>query len=211
MPGFDGPQLCLVTDLTTSDPVKIVTRALDAGITMLQIRAPHLSSAQLYTWAAALRPLCQEYHVLCLINDRVDVGLMLHVDGYQLGGRSLPPAIVRPMVGEHALLGASVHSLAEAEQACRTGVVDFLLAGTIFPSASHPGEKTAGLALLQELKRVYPQLPLLAIGGITVANAEQVIRAGAMGVAVISAIWGAQDIRSVVQDLRCAIGLDKKK
>lgn len=208
---FAYPQLCLVTDLTMFDPVRIVSCALEAGITMLQIRAPHLSSSQFYTWAAALRPLCQDYHVPCLINDHVDVGLKLHADGYQLGRRSLSPVLVRSMVGESALLGASVHSLEEARRSCQESAIDFLLAGTIFPSTSHPGERTAGVALLQELKRAYPQLPLLAIGGITAANAEQVMCAGADGIAVISAVWRAPDIRQAVRDLRYALGLDRER
>jgi thiamine-phosphate diphosphorylase len=109
-------------------------------------------------------------------------------------------------VGEDYLLGASVHSQEEAQAAVAKGA-DFLIAGTIFASRSHPGELPSGLDLLRNIKQMLPTYPLLAIGGITPENAGQAMAAGADGVAVISAIFGATDMARAVHELRTAIDL----
>jgi thiamine-phosphate pyrophosphorylase len=200
------PHLCLVTDPEKPDLIQKVERALAAGVTMLQLRGHTLSSARLYALALALRPLCQRYHALFIVNDRVDVGLATDADGFQLGGHSLPLTTARQLVGEHFLLGVSVHSPEEARIAT-VGGADFLLVGTIFPSPSHPGEAGSGPQLVSALKDMGLTLPLLAIGGITSANAQQVIQAGADGIAVLSAILDAADIEQAVRELRAAIAL----
>jgi thiamine-phosphate pyrophosphorylase len=199
-----GPQLCLVTDPEKPDLIQDVERALAAGVTMLQLRGHTLSSARLYALATALRPLCQRYQALFIVNDRVDVGLIAGADGFQLGKHSLPLTRVRQLVGESYLLGASVHSPEEA-QAAVTNEADFLLVGTIFPSHSHPGSPTNGPELLRTLKRMQLKIPFLAIGGITSANVRQVMEAGADGVAVISAILDAENIELAVQEFRTTL------
>ncbi len=200
------PQLCLVTDPTVPDLVRMVELALDAGITMLQVRGTQLSAHQLYDLAQALCPRCQRYNVACIVNDRIDVGLAVQADGFQLGQRSLPVATARDLVGPEYLLGASVHTLAEAQTALTQGA-DFMLAGTIFASRSHPGEPACGAPLIRAIKEAHPDANLLAIGGITPENAGEIMAAGADGVAVISAILNTQHVSSAVKALCYAIGL----
>ncbi len=200
------PVLCLVTDPDMPDLVKAVEMALSAGINMLQLRGHHLSATKLYRLALALRPLCQCYQAAFIVNDRVDVGVAVGAEGFQLGARSLPIEVVRQLVGEAYLLGASVHSLKEAQVAVANGA-DFLVAGTIFPSHSHPGGATSGPTLLRDIKQMFPAYPLLAVGGITKANAGQAIEAGADGIAVISAILNAPNVGYVVSELRTVLGL----
>lgn len=197
------PQLCLVTDPEKPDLIQKVEQALAAGVTMLQLRGHTLSSAHLYTLASVLRPLCQKYQAMFIVNDRVDVGLAAGADGFQLGAHSLPLTVARQLVGERCLLGASVHSQEEACAAVANGA-DFLLVGTIFASSSHPGESTSGPQLVRNLKRVGLTLPLLAIGGIASTNARQVMEAGADGIAVISAILDVPNIEHAVREL-CTI------
>ncbi len=197
------PLLCLVTDPNVPGLVEKVESALQAGISMLQLRGHTLSAAQLYQLALALRPRCQHYGASFIVNDRLDVGLAVQADGFQLGERSLPIAAARQIVGNSYLLGASVHTLDEARTAIANGA-DFLLAGTIFASSSHPGGPTSGLNLLRAIKQECP-CPLLAIGGITPANAQQVIEAGADGVAVISAILSAADIAQAVKAVHSSL------
>lgn len=206
MPGrlLPRPQLCLVTDPTRPNLLRKVERALAAGVTMLQVRGHALSSARLYTLACALGPLCQRYQALCIINDRVDVGLAIGADGFQLGVHSLPLAVVRQLAGKHCLLGASVHSQTEARAAAAQGA-DFLLVGTIFASSSHPGDIPSGPQFVRALRDSGLSLPLLAIGGITSENARQVMQAGADGIAVISTILDAPDIEHVVRELRTIV------
>lgn len=199
------PQLCLVTDPQRPDLIQKVEQALTAGVTMLQLRGHALSSARLYDLAIALRELCRRYQVPFIVNDRVDIGLASGADGFQLGTRSMPLATVRQLVGERSLLGASVHSLEEAHAAVAAGA-DFLLVGTIFASLSHPGESGRGPSLIRSVKQANPAVPLLAIGGVTGANAHQVMEAGADGIAVISAIFDAVKVEQAVQELRTVIG-----
>jgi thiamine-phosphate pyrophosphorylase len=200
------PLLCLVTDPNSPALVQAAEIALSAGVNMLQLRGHQLSAADMYTLALTLRPLCQRYAAAFVINDRVDVGLAVRAEGFQLGRRSLPLPIVRRLAGEDYLLGASAHSQEEAQAAVANGA-DFLIAGTIFASRSHPGEPPSGLNLLIDIKRAFPTSPLLAIGGITPENAGQAMAAGADGVAVISAILDATDVACAVHELRIAIGL----
>jgi len=198
------PQLCLITDPMVPNLPEIVEVALAAGVTMLQLRGGQLSAAELYALALQLRPHCQEYGAAFIVNDRLDVGLAVNADGFQLGKHSLPLPVARQVVGMRYLLGVSVHSLEEAQAAVTDGA-DFLLAGTIFASPSHPGEPTSGLDLLREIKQIYPSYFVLAIGGITAVTAKQAIEAGADGVAVISAIFGAKDVKKIVQEINANI------
>jgi len=197
------PLLCLITDPTLPDLAERVGIALSAGVNMLQLRGHQVSAAHLYQLAAYFRPLCQRYGAVFIVNDRLDVGLAVQADGFQLGIRSLPLTVARQVVGEEALLGASVHSSAEARAAVETA--DYLMVGSIFASQSHPGETPAGPGLIREIKQTCPSCLILAIGGITPANARCVMAAGASGVAVISAILEARDIRYTVCTLRAAI------
>jgi thiamine-phosphate diphosphorylase len=176
---------------------------------MLQLRGHTLPAAELYRLALVLRPLCRRYRAAFIINDRIDVGLVTGVDGFQLGARGLPLAIARQLVGEEYLLGASVHSCEEA-RAARADGADFLLAGTIFASRTHLGERPCGIDLLYDIRKDIPCgdrsiCPLLAIGGITQENAREVMQAGADGVAVITAILGSTNVRQAVNELRTAI------
>ena len=202
------PVLCLITDPAVPDLVTKVETALSAGVNMLQLRGHTLPAVELYKLALVLRPLCHRYRAAFIINDRIDVGLATDVDGFQLGARSLPLAIVRELVGENYLLGVSVHSCEEA-LAARAGGADFLLAGTIFASHTHPGETPRGIDLLHTIRSEAPgghlTCPLLAIGGITQENARQVMQAGADGIAVITAILGSADVIQAVSELRAAI------
>jgi thiamine-phosphate pyrophosphorylase len=201
------PLLCLVTDPDMPDLLQTIEIALSAGVNMLQLRGHHLTAARMYTLALALRPLCQQYNAVFIVNDRIDVGLATGADGFQLGTNSLHLNVVRQLTGENYLLGVSVHSEEEA-QAATTGGADFLLVGTIFASRSHPGRRGCGPGLLSEIRqRIGGACPLLAIGGINSENARFAIEAGADGVAVISALLRTPDIAQATRELRTAISL----
>lgn len=202
------PLLCLITDPEVPDLVTRVEAALSAGVNMLQLRGHALPAAELHRLALAVRPLCHRYGAIFIVNDRIDVGLAVGADGFQLGARSLPLETARRLIGEDYLLGVSVHSCEEA-LAAGAGGADFLLAGTIFASHTHPKEPPSGTDLLSAIKQTLPTCPLLAIGGITHTNTRQVMQAGADGIAVISAILGAADTEQAVNELRTAINLQR--
>lgn len=126
----------------------------------------------------------------CVVNERVDVALVAKVQGVQLGRGALPVPAARRLLGRHVAIGASVHSRAEAEKQVMAGA-DYLVLGTIFSSATHPGGATGGLPLVRACRDV--GAPLVAIGGITVESAVEVLGAGADGVAVVGAVWRDPD------------------
>lgn len=203
-PRLAFPLLALVTDLAVPDLIARIEAALASGVNMVQLRGHRLAARELYTLALSIEPLCRRYQATFIVNDRLDVGQAVGADGLQLGSRSLPLSVARQLVGERHLLGASVHSRTKAQHALKNGA-DFLLVGTIYPSRSHPDEPGRGPHLVRAIRQALPTVPMIAIGGITAANAAQVIEAGADGIAVISAILAAPDVEQATQALYAAI------
>ncbi len=182
------PCLCLVTDRRVGDAATLVSRvaaAVAGGVDLVQLREKDLHGAQLLELAAALRDAIGEAALL-LVNERVDVAAALPADGVQLGEDAIPVPAARQILGPESLIGRSVHSVAGAEQAVVDGA-DFLVVGTMYASRSHPGEEPAGPELVRRIA-LRCALPSIGIGGITADNAQEVIRAGARGVAVITGI-----------------------
>ncbi len=136
------------------------------------------------------------------MNDRVDVALAAEADGAHLGEAGLPVPAARRAVAlrERFLIGRSVHSLEGAREAAHAGA-DYLLFGNVFATASHPGKEPAGTEMLARVAAGVP-VPVIAIGGITPENAAECRRAGAAGVAVISAILDVPDPEAAARELR---------
>jgi len=123
-----------------------------------------------------------------LLNDRVDLVLATGADGVHLGARGMPIADARRLLGPGRWIGASVHSAEEAVAAAREGA-DYLIAGTLFPTPSHPGRPGSGTEWLAEVARL--GVPVIGIGGITPERAGAVRAAGGRGVAVLRGVWSA--------------------
>lgn len=198
------PALHVVTDdAILGEPGFLERAALilesSGGALALHLRGPGTSGRALFDAAVALAPMARGSGSLLLVNDRVDVVLAGALDGAQLGRRSLPIGAARTLMGER-LLGASTHDAEEAVQAEREGA-DFVLLGTIWESASHPGRAGAGLERVAEtVARV--RLPVMAIGGVTPERAAAARAAGASGVAVIRGVWShASPARAVKEYL----------
>jgi thiamine-phosphate pyrophosphorylase len=196
-------ELYVVTDrqLTGGRPLRLVVEAaLRGGARAFQLREKDLSARELYPLALEMRQLTQAYGARLLINDRVDVALAVDADGVHLTTTSLPASIARRVLGPGRLIGVSTHTLAEAQAAAEEGA-DFLVFGPVFftPSKAPYGEPV-GLDALRAV-RVAVRSPILAIGGIKKANLDQVLAAGADGIAVISAIISADDPMAASQDL----------
>jgi thiamine-phosphate pyrophosphorylase len=149
-------------------------------------RGRALSGAAHYDLAARLAA-CPPARLF--VNDRLDVALATHAAGVQLGRGGLTPADARRLDREW-WIGVSVHDLSEAE-AARTAGADYLLAGTVFPTASHPERAPLGVSGLAAIAAL--GLPVVAIGGITPARVAAVRAAGAYGVAAIRALWDAPE------------------
>ncbi len=176
-----------------------VTQAVAAGARIVQYRAKALAAHELFAEASALRPLCRGARFL--INDRVDIALAVQADGMHLGQQDLPLAAARAVLGPGKIIGVSVSNLEEARAAQKDGA-DYLAISPVFPTQTKPDAGTpTGIALIREIKRAV-DLPLVAIGGITLANAPDVIRAGADCVCAISAVVASKDVRAAVEQFQ---------
>ena len=170
-----------------------VEAALAGGARLLQYRNKSASTALRLLQGRALRALCREYQVPLIINDHLDLALALDADGLHLGAEDGLLSAARARLGPDKILGASCYDrLERAQEAERLGA-DYVAFGSFFPSSVKPGAVCAPLALLGNAKRRL-STPVVAIGGITLDNAPQLIAAGADGVAVISALFGADDV-----------------
>ncbi|HEU5395449.1 MAG TPA: thiamine phosphate synthase, partial [Candidatus Methylomirabilis sp.] len=169
-----------------------------------QLREKDLPARDLCRLAEDLLVLTRAAGALLLINDRLDVALGVGADGVHLTRRSLPPAAVRPLLRPGMLLGVSCHSREEAVEAVQGGA-DFVLLGPIFATPSKaPYGPPARLDLIRRVRPAVP-CPLLGVGGITAANAAEVLAAGADGVAAISAVMAAPDVRAATRALLAAV------
>ncbi len=200
------PSLWLVTDRSlcadkTLDDV--ISQAIDGGASVIQVREKDLPGGELFALGVRVRSITKN-RALLLINDRLDVGQACGADGAHLPENGLPTSVARWVMGRHAVLGRSVHSVEAARQAEADGA-DVVVVGPVFETQSKPDAKPYGVEMVKEIAEAVP-LPIVAIGGITPENAGDVIRAGAAGVAVISAICGADDPRAAAQALTEAMG-----
>jgi thiamine-phosphate pyrophosphorylase len=186
------------------DMLSVAAEALDGGATVIQLRDKLASTRLLIEEGLALRALTRERGALLIVNDRVDVALAVEADGAHVGQDDMPAGLARRLLGAKRILGVSVANIEEADEAAAGGA-DYLGVGPIFPS---PGKADAGpptgVHLLTELAERYT-IPLVAIGGITAENAPEVVRAGACGVAVITAVVYAEDITAASRQLRMAV------
>lgn len=194
-------QLRLVTDprLDQDSLLAVIAAAAPAGLDWVQVRAPSASARELVDLTAAVIERCHGHGVRVAVHDRLDVALAVGADAIQLGERSLPITLARPIAGR-CQVGVSVHSLAGALSAAAAGA-DWLTFGTLFPSASHPGQPGQGLAALQGVSAAVA-VPVIAIGGIDQARVAAVLATGAAGIAVISAITTAVDPALATATLR---------
>jgi thiamine-phosphate pyrophosphorylase len=178
----------------------VVEAALRGGARAFQLREKDLTPRDLYPLALEMRQLTQAYGARLLINDRIDVALAVNADGVHLTTVSLPVRIARQLLGPDRLIGVSTHNPAEARVAAEGGA-DFLVFGPVFftPSKAAYGQPV-GLESLRAV-RATVNTPILAIGGIKKANLDQVLAAGADGIAAISAIISADDPAAASQDL----------
>jgi thiamine-phosphate pyrophosphorylase len=197
-PGISGLYAVTPDLADTAELLAKVEAALAGGARVLQYRNKSASAALRLEQARTLLRRCRERRVPLIINDDLDLATELDADGLHLGSGDGALAAARLRLGPGKLLGASCYDrLDHALAAARDGA-DYVAFGSFFPSSVKPGAVHAPLALLREAKQRLA-LPVVAIGGITVENAPALVAAGADGVAVISALFGAPDIRSAAR------------
>jgi thiamine-phosphate pyrophosphorylase len=192
--------LLYVLDLPAPrDPVGLALEAVAGGASALQLRGKRCDARELYDLALALGEGLRSRGVPLFINDRLDVALAARADGVHVGEDDLPFERVRELA-PGLLLGVSCYGdVALARRAAAAGA-DYLAFGAFYPSPSKPESEVVPLGVLAEARALGP--PIVAIGGVTRERAPETLRAGADGVAVISAIQGAEDPRAAARELR---------
>jgi thiamine-phosphate pyrophosphorylase len=195
------PTLCLITDRQRcgESPLEdVVGEAVKGGVNLIQLREKDLPTGDLLALAMRLREVTRG-HALLVINDRLDVVMAAGADGVHLPENGLPVAIARWLLGQHVLIGRSVHSEEAATEAEQAGA-DYVQLGTIYATESKPDAKPAGPDLVRKVSGAVG-IPVLAVGGVQPKNAAEVIEAGASGASVISAIQGAADPQAAARQL----------
>jgi thiamine-phosphate pyrophosphorylase len=180
-------------------PIDLVRAFLDGGATLIQLRAKQLSSAAFLDMADAAVRLARPYEANIIVNDRADIAMMSAAAGVHVGQDDLPASAARRLLGEKAVVGLSTHNVAQIERALREPI-SYVAAGPVFGTRSKDtGYAAVGLELVSNAARLAGELPVVAIGGITLENARSVIDAGATSVAVISDLLVGNDPRSRIQ------------
>jgi len=199
--------LYVVLDRTASagrDLEVILDATLAGGCRMIQLREKEWPSGRLLPLAERMRDRCRRAGATFIVNDRVDLALAVGADGVHLGQDDLPPRAARPLLRPGMVLGRSTHSVGQAREAQVEGA-DYIAVGSMFPTRTKPDFQLVGPELIRAI-RPETRSPLVGIGGVTRENVAEVIRAGADGVAVISAVCGAPDPAAATREFLAAIG-----
>ena len=169
---------------------------MDGGARCLQIRAKELPSGAFLDLCDTIAGTAAPYDAAVIVNDRPDLAAMSRAAGVHVGQDDLPPSAARRLLGEGAEVGLSTHSVPQVERALREPI-SYLAVGPVFGTRSKDtGYAAVGLDLVRSAARMAGALPLVGIGGITLANARSVIDAGAASVAIISDLLDGNDPRS---------------
>jgi thiamine-phosphate pyrophosphorylase len=176
-------------------PIELARAFLGAGVRFLQVRAKTMPGADFLETAAAIVALARAHDAVVIVNDRADIARLAGADGVHVGQGDLPPAAVRRIVGDEAIVGLSTHTVEQIEQALREPV-SYLAIGPVFGTATKAtGYDPIGLDGVRGAARLTGArgLPLVAIGGITIETARSVVDAGASSVAVIGDLLASGD------------------
>ncbi len=202
-------RLYLITDRTLTPGLEsAVEEALSGGVKAVQLREKDMPVRELLETAKRLRKITREYGAMLFINDRVDAALAAEADGVHLGGTSMPPQAVRKICGGGLMIGVSTHSLEEARQAESEGA-DFITFGPVYetPSKMKYGSPVGLKRLREAVQKIF--IPVYALGGIKLPSAPAVLDAGAHGIALISAIFGAGGAEDIKREAEKFMELEK--
>jgi thiamine-phosphate pyrophosphorylase len=188
------PRLYVILDarLVTTSETEIAQKLADAGVRLLQYRNKGASARDLFEAAKKLSARLMPQGVTFIVNDRADVAAAADASGVHVGQEDLPSSRARLLVGSERIVGVSTHNVAQFEEAVATPV-SYIAVGPVFATSSKGNpDPVVGVELIRRVRRL-TEKPIVAIGGITLERAAEVIRAGADSVAVISDILGAPD------------------
>lgn len=193
--------LYLVTD--KSDDVEkflnTIEEAIKGGTTVVQIREKTADTLDFYNLALKVKEITTKYGIPLIVNDRVDIALAIDADGVHVGQSDMPCDVTRHLIGEDKILGVSAATIDEAKKAEKDGA-DYIGTGAVFPTAT---KKDAEKVTKQELEAIVNSvdIPVVAIGGINLENAHELVDTGIKGLSVVSAIMSSDNPKKSSEEL----------
>ena len=179
---------------------EVVKESLDGGATFIQLREKNLDQEHFLEEAKELKKLCAEYKVPFVINDNVDIALEIDADGVHVGQSDMEAGDVRAKLGPDKIIGVSAQTVEQALLAEKHGA-DYLGVGAVFPTGSKDDAVEVSHETLKAICEAV-NIPVIAIGGITVDNTSVLAGTGICGIAVISAIYGQENILEATKKLK---------
>jgi thiamine-phosphate pyrophosphorylase len=201
------PKIYPITDrqLSGLSHAEQVKRLIDGGATFVQLREKHLVPIDFLHEAEAASKVADDNRVTLIINDRVDIAMAVGARGVHLGQDDIPSEAARRLVKDETLIGLSTHTQHQMKAAVRLPI-DYVAFGPVFTTRTKQDhDPTVGLEQLRAVKEIASEFPLVAIGGITAANVQAVLEAGADSVAIISSIVG--EPAKIEQNMRTMLEL----
>lgn len=187
-------------DKTDEEFLNIIEEAIKGGTTIVQLREKTASTKEFYDLALRVKEITSRYGVPLLINDRIDIALAVDSEGVHIGQDDMPADIAREIIGEDKILGVSASTVEEAKKAEKDSA-DYIGSGAVFPTAT---KDDADSVSKEELKAIVDSIdiPVVAIGGINVENANTLKGIGIAGFSVVSTIMSAEDPKEASKKLK---------
>ena len=187
-------------DKTDEEFLNVVEEAIKGGTAIVQLREKTASTKDFYQLALKVKEITSKYDVPLLINDRIDIALAVDCEGVHIGQDDMPAGIARKIIGNDKILGVSASTVDEAIKAEEDGA-DYIGSGAVFPTAT---KDDADSVSKEELKNIVDSIniPVVAIGGITLENANTLKDTGIAGFSVVSAIMSADNPREASKELK---------
>lgn len=174
--------------------------AIDGGADAIQLREKTITDSEFMLLARDIRDITAKRGTLLIINDRVNVAMEIDADGIHLGQHDMRVTEARNIIGNGKIIGISTHDIEQARQAQNEGA-DYIAIGPVYPTGTKDYEPPVGIKVVREISREI-SIPFIAIGAITPDNLDEVLKAGASGVAVCSAITRSKDILSSAKQFK---------
>lgn len=177
-----------------------VEKCLKGGVSFVQLREKDLDEASFLSEAKKIRQICRAYHVPFVINDNVEVAIAADADGVHVGQKDMEAGKVREKLGPNKIIGVSASTVEQAVLAQQRGA-DYLGVGAVFPTGTKNDAADVSYETLKKICEAV-RIPVVAIGGITPENVGRLAGSGICGVAVVSALFAAEDVEKAASDLR---------
>ena len=187
-------------DKTDEEFLNIIEEAIKGGTSIVQLREKTASTKDFYKLALKVKEITSKYDVPLLINDRIDIALAIDSDGVHIGQDDMPADIAREIIGDDKILGVSASTVEEAKKAQMDGA-DYIGSGAVFPTSTKDDADSVSKSQLKEIVDSI-DIPVVAIGGITVENASSLKDSGIAGFSVVSAIMSAEDPKEASKKLK---------